>query len=228
MNISKTHILIVDDEPDILQAFERMLTNEGHDVECTTSAEDALDRLQAAHDHAAGEKADEVCSLGQRERFLVRRVGAQGKAAHRGNIAVRSAHGVLARFIAIGPADLDFKEAARCHRFWGWRWKLEDRRWELGKPIPSSLPSFIFLFIVSVQNLPFFHLPSSISGNRQPPSARRGRLRAAAGGRIPVSRHRLDRQARHQLGELRHAGSEFVLALPGQFFHEGFALAADL
>ncbi|HTU63186.1 MAG TPA: response regulator, partial [Polyangiales bacterium] len=38
-------ILIVDDEPDILQAFERMLTNEGHEVECTLSADEALDLL---------------------------------------------------------------------------------------------------------------------------------------------------------------------------------------
>jgi DNA-binding NtrC family response regulator len=38
-------ILIVDDEPDILQAFERMLTNEGHEVECTVSAEEALELL---------------------------------------------------------------------------------------------------------------------------------------------------------------------------------------
>jgi DNA-binding NtrC family response regulator len=38
-------ILIVDDEPDILQAFARMLTSETHDVETAHSAEDALDLL---------------------------------------------------------------------------------------------------------------------------------------------------------------------------------------
>jgi DNA-binding NtrC family response regulator len=38
-------ILIVDDEPDILSALARMLTSEGHDVDCAPSAEDALDLL---------------------------------------------------------------------------------------------------------------------------------------------------------------------------------------
>jgi DNA-binding NtrC family response regulator len=38
-------ILIVDDEPDILNAFERMLTGETHDVETACSAEEALELL---------------------------------------------------------------------------------------------------------------------------------------------------------------------------------------
>jgi len=38
-------ILIVDDEPDILSALGRMLMNEGHDVDCAASAEDALELL---------------------------------------------------------------------------------------------------------------------------------------------------------------------------------------
>ena len=38
-------ILIVDDEPDILSALARMLTSEGHDVDCASAAEDALELL---------------------------------------------------------------------------------------------------------------------------------------------------------------------------------------
>jgi DNA-binding NtrC family response regulator len=38
-------ILIIDDEPDLLTAFARMLTSELHDVETATSAEDGLDLL---------------------------------------------------------------------------------------------------------------------------------------------------------------------------------------
>lgn len=38
-------ILIVDDEPDILHAFERILTTETHDVETSSSAEEALEAL---------------------------------------------------------------------------------------------------------------------------------------------------------------------------------------
>ena len=38
-------ILIVDDEPDILNALARMLTSEGHDVDCAASAEEALELL---------------------------------------------------------------------------------------------------------------------------------------------------------------------------------------
>src|SRR4051794_23903335 len=38
-------ILIVDDEPDILHAFERMLTSEGHDTQRALSADEALELL---------------------------------------------------------------------------------------------------------------------------------------------------------------------------------------
>jgi DNA-binding NtrC family response regulator len=38
-------ILIIDDEPDLLTAFARMLTSETHDVETATSAEDGLELL---------------------------------------------------------------------------------------------------------------------------------------------------------------------------------------
>ena len=38
-------ILIVDDEPDILSALARMLTSEGHDVDCASAADDALELL---------------------------------------------------------------------------------------------------------------------------------------------------------------------------------------
>ena len=41
-------ILIIDDEPDLLTAFARMLTSETHDVETATSAEEALDLLETA------------------------------------------------------------------------------------------------------------------------------------------------------------------------------------
>ncbi|MEY4580664.1 MAG: hypothetical protein RL701_5367 [Pseudomonadota bacterium] len=45
MTFRTARILIVDDEPDILHAFERMLTGEGHDTERAQSADEALDML---------------------------------------------------------------------------------------------------------------------------------------------------------------------------------------
>ena len=42
-------ILIVDDERDICEILEFNLANEGYEVECVYSAEEALDKLTADH-----------------------------------------------------------------------------------------------------------------------------------------------------------------------------------
>jgi len=44
-----TKILVVDDDPHILRTLEVMLTDDGHEVHCVASAEEALEALEARH-----------------------------------------------------------------------------------------------------------------------------------------------------------------------------------